>query len=54
MKAYKHKLTGKVSMMPDHIGGLFDYLEPADASEIICADCAIKPEETNTEETEGN
>jgi len=62
MKAYRHKLTGRVVEMPDHLGDMFDYLEPVDSSEVVCVDCAIAiPEDEDEDEkqptdelTEGN
>ena len=48
--------------MPDHLGDMFDYLEPVDSSEVVCVDCAIAiPEDEDEDEkqptdelTEGN
>lgn len=53
MKAFRNKNTGIISNMPEHLEGLFDYLEPVEDSENTCVTCEIKVPADDDENEEG-
>lgn len=61
MNAYRHKDTGIIMNMPDHLAELFDRLELVEPEDFICTDCQmqvpedeVEDEETDEEDGDGN